>query len=304
MTENRTITLLQEESGEENPSSIELTHYLDNVNAFFGFSENPFNNTPDPSFFFMSRQHREALLSMNFGIYQRRGFIVVTGEVGCGKTTLCRRFFTQLSPEIKTAIILNSRISGTHLLCSVVHDFGIPYKGKVKRGLYEALSSFLLEGIQHNQNACLIIDEAQALNLKVLEEIRLVSNFETSKQKLIQIVLMGQPELRETLERPSLRQLRQRIGVYVHLKGLDLPETRDYVLHRLNVVSQGASTINFDFDVIKQIHGMTRGIPRLINTACDRVLMAAYKEQTKEITMAVAGQAFEEIAFVCTDTQG
>lgn len=300
MTETHNV-IPQQESSLDSLAGFQSDIFQQSFNSFFGFSENPFSNTPDPSFFFMSRFHQEALLSMNFGVYQRRGFIVVTGEVGAGKTTLCRRFLAQLSPEIKTAVILNSRVSGTHLLSSVIQDFGISSKWKGKRGLYESLAAFLLEGIQQHQNACLIIDEAQCLNLKVLEEIRLLSNLETSKQKLIQIVLLGQPEFREILKRPSLRQLRQRVGVSIHLKGLDLVEARDYIFHRLGHVSCGPCQIAFDAEVLERIHQMTRGIPRLINTACDRILMSAYTKQTKEINMEVAREAFDEVSFMCME---
>jgi len=302
VTEIQTIAVPQARLG--SGSQYHSENYLDCFNRFFGFSESPFNNTPDPNFFFMSQHHHEALTSLNFGIYQRRGFLVLTGEVGAGKTTLCRQFLAQLSPEIKTAVILNSRVSGTHLLSSVVQDFGIIPRGKGRRGLYEALAAFLLDGINRNQNACLIIDEAQCLNLRVLEEIRLLSNLETSKQKLIQIVLMGQPELRDLLKKPSLRQLRQRIGVYVHLRGFTPNETRDYILHRLSCVSRGESKIAISTDVFERIHEATRGTPRLINTACDRILMAAYAHQTSHITLDVARDAFEEISFICAQEKG
>ena len=277
----------------------ETENFLLLFNAFFGFSEQPFNNTPDPHFFFTSRRHCEALLSISFGVKQRRGFIVVTGEVGSGKTTLCRQFLHQLSPEIKTAVILNPKISGTHLLGSVIHDFGIECRGRTKRDYFEALNKFLIDGLGHEQNACLIIDEAQGLNVRLLEEIRLLSNLETSKQKLLQIVLLGQPELRDLLKKTSLRQLRQRIGVYAHLQGLDLEETQSYIHHRLTQAGSSPEQIWFAPQVVAKIHEVTRGIPRLVNTVCDRVLMAAYSQQTKEITSDVATCAFEELAFIC-----
>ncbi len=277
----------------------ETARYASHFNSFFGLKENPFGNTPDPGLFYMSRNHREALMSLYFGVEQRRGFIVVTGEIGAGKTTLCRHFLHNISREIKTAVILNPKISTTHLLSSVVQDFGIPNQGKTRRGIYEGLSRFLVEGIQKNQNACIIIDEAQCLPVRVLEEIRLLSNLETSKQKLIQIILVGQPELRDLLARPQLMQLRQRIGVYVHLDGLNPDESREYIRYRLHQASAREPRIFFDAEVLRQIHALTRGIPRLINAVCDRILMSAFARQTSEVTMDVAGSAFEELAFIC-----
>lgn len=268
-------------------------------NSFFGFHENPFNNTPDPQFFFKSRQHREALVNLLFGVEQRRGFIVLTGEIGAGKTTLCRHFLNELSRDIKTAVILNSKISSIHLLTAVAHDFGIDVKRHTKKKIYESMSQFLLEGIEHNQNACLVIDEAQGLTVKLLEEIRLLSNLETAKQKLIQIVLMGQPELKDLLMKPSLTQLRQRIGVFVHLRGLDLDDASDYIRHRLQYAGRGVCTVSFSQEVLIRIHQMTRGIPRLINTVCDKILMAAFAAQTREISLDIAESAFEEAAFMC-----
>lgn len=294
------IAALPQDSVEAKSSYASLSQdYNLSFNSFFEFAENPFSNTPDPNFFYMSRQHREVLLSMIFGVQQRRGFIVVTGEIGAGKTTLCRRFLQQLAPEIKTAVILNPKISSTHLLSSVVRDFGIPDCGKTKRGIYEGLSQFLLDGIQHSQNACLIVDEAQSLNLKVLEEIRLLSNLETSKQKLMQIILIGQPELKEILMRGSLKQIRQRLGVHVHLNGLNLEETVHYIQQRLNCAGGGNCRVSFNLDVVHAVHKMSQGIPRLINTICDRVLIAAYARQTYEITLEVAQSAFEELVFIC-----
>ena len=180
-------------------------------------------------------------------------------------------------------------------------DFGIECKGKTKKNYFDALNEFLLAGLENNQNACLIIDEAQCLNAKVLEEIRLLTNLETSKQKLLQIVLTGQPELKDLLLKPSLIQLRQRVGVSVHLRGFDLSETRDYIYHRLHFVKEeNSEPVIFGDAAIAKIHEMTQGVPRLINTVCERVLMAAYSQHTREITYDVARSAFEEMAFVCS----
>jgi general secretion pathway protein A len=268
-------------------------------NSFFNFSESPFNNTPDPHFFFNSQQHRETLVNLIFGIENRRGFLVVTGEIGGGKTTICRQVLHQLPETTKTAVILNPNISPTHLMATIVDEFGIEPGGKTKRHYYEALNRFLLEGLTQGRNACIIIDEAQCLSPKVLDEIRLLSNLETSQKKLLQIVLMGQPELRELLQKPSLTQLRQRIGVHCHLRPLSQEDTKNYIEHRLSQVDQGNCELTFDPDVLQKIYDITRGIPRLINALCDRILMSAYAGQTKVINEDVANSAFEETAFVC-----
>jgi len=271
---------------------------------FFGFHENPFNNTPDPHFFFMSHQHQEILTNMIFGIERRRGFAVITGEIGAGKTTIARQLLHRLPATTKTAVILNPNLSAAHLLATIVRDFGVECHGKTKRHYFDALNTFLLNGLEQNQNACLIIDEAQCLNTKVLDEIRMLSNLETSQQKLLQIILMGQPELRGMLERPSLTQLRQRVGVFCHLKALNLDETRDYICYRIERVKKGEGRIDFDYEVIEKIYEMSKGIPRLINSLCDRILMSAFSQQTKHITWAIAANAFEETAFICAQTTG
>lgn len=300
MAEIQTVRI-EEPSFEVSEIDIfDSVNYLQLFNDFFGFKEHPFTNTPDPDFFYMSHQHHEALMSMMFGVQQRRGFIVVTGEVGSGKTTLCRKFLRQINPEIKTAVILNPKVSGLHLLTSIIHDFGIPFQGKSKKDIFEALNKFLLDGMPKNQNACLIIDEAQCLSPKVIEEIRLLSNLETSKRKLLQIVLMGQPELRDVLKKPNLRQLRQRIGVYVHLKGFDLFQTGEYIRHRLGLANQGSATLEFDSELVSHIYKCSGGSPRLVNTICDRILMAAFIRKVRnKIDMAVAQEAFDEINFIC-----
>jgi len=300
MPDNSLGEISKEAVVQDHDPTFSIEEYTDQFNAFFGFREMPFNNTPNPNLFYMSENHREALTSMLFGVKQRRGFIVVTGEIGAGKTTLCRRFLGNLSSEIKTAVILNPNLSGTHLLASIVQDFDIPCRGKSKKDYFDALNHFLLEGLEQGQNAVLIIDEAQRLSAKVLEEVRLLSNLETSKQKLLQIVLMGQPELKDILLRPDLTQLRQRVGVLYHLKGLSLSGTRSYIEHRLECVREGVHPVVFDNFVIGKIHLATRGIPRLINALSDRILMSAYAQHTRLITWEVSQAAFEEMDLVCS----
>ncbi len=286
-----------EEKSENAVPAFEQYTFL--FNSFFGFRESPFNNTPDSQFFYMGRRHREILMNMIFGIQMRRGFIVVTGEIGAGKSTLCRQFLQDIPAEIKTAVVLNPNMSGTHLLGHIVKDFGIQCKGNTKQEYFEALNAFLLEGIAHQQNACLVIDEAQCLGVRLLEEIRLLTNLETGKQKLLQIILMGQPELRDILAKPELTQLRQRIGVFCQLQGMSLDEMKDYALHRLHHASESLCQLSFEEAIWPRIHQISRGIPRLINSLCDRILMAAFAQQTKEISMELAAPAFEEMAFIC-----
>ncbi len=276
-----------------------IREYAERRNAFFGFREEPFRNTPDPDFFFMSAGHREALYSLLFGIQERHGFLVIAGEIGAGKTTLSRLLLRHLPPEIKTAFVLNPKMPPSALLSGIVRDFGIQEKGRSKTACFAALERFLVEGAGTKQNAVLVIDEAQGLDLRLLEELRMLSNLETVKQKLLQIVLIGQPELKEKLSRPSLEQLRQRVGLFLQLRAMELGETRDYIFHRLRCASGGQLGLSLDDDLLKNIHGLSRGIPRLINSLCDRILMAAYFAGTPHLSVDVAGQALEEMDFVC-----
>jgi len=299
VSQDTVMQLIENPAPSSEKLSSQTTDFTNQFHSFFGFKEVPFNNTPDPNFFYTSKPHQEALMSMLFGVEQRKGFVVLTGEIGAGKSTLCRKFIVQVPGGIKTAVILNPNLSGTHLLASIVRDFGIECKGKTKRHYFDALNRFLIEGLDQNRNACLIVDEAQCLSVRVLEEIRLLCNLETSKRKLLQIILMGQPELRDLLKRPQLTQLRQRVGVYVHLRGLDPEETREYILHRLAHSTGGNSEIELDSIVIEKIHETTRGIPRLINALCDRIMMSAFSANTRHITWEVSRNAFEEMAFIC-----
>jgi general secretion pathway protein A len=236
---------------------------------------------------------------MLFGVQERRGFIVLTGEIGSGKTTVCRQFLSQLGQEVKTAVILNPNLSSLDLMAAIVKDFGIKPSGINKKDYFDDLNTTLLEWAHRGQNACLVIDESQCLSTRVLEEIRLLTNLETAKQKLLQIVLIGQPELRDIIRRPELTQLRQRIGVSFHLSGLNPQETKDYVYHRLQCVQEKKMELHFTESVLESIYLTTRGIPRLINSLCDRILMSAYAKGTQQIDWEIAQPAVEEIAFIC-----
>src|SRR3989338_2830348 len=202
----------------------------------FGLQELPFNVTPDPRFIFFSRNHLDAFSALLYGIESRKGFVLITGEIGAGKTTLCRAVLDKLKGHAHTAIVLNPCLSELLLLRTITEDLGISIRARNKKDCFDSLNRFVLEEFHKGFNSVLIIDEAQDLTPKALEQVRLLSNLETNREKLLQIVLVGQPELRETLNQPSLAQLRQRIGVRFHLKALDLNETEEYIVHRLTVV--------------------------------------------------------------------
>lgn len=299
MTFNGISEPAQQTNTDALPSGAYPAENLQNlVHSFFGFKEDPFNNTPDPDFFYMSDGHREALLNMLFGVYQRKGFIVVSGEIGAGKTTLCRHLLRQLPASCKTAVVFNPEVSTTCLLASIVKDFGIKCSRRTKGDYFQALDRFLIEGLPAKQNACIIIDEAQWLNPRALEQLRLLTNLETTKQKLLQIILIGQPELKDLLKHKDLVQVRQRIGVYSHLNGLTFEETKSYIRHRLEKASVQEPSVSFDDEIIAHIHGLSRGIPRLINILCDRAILAGFTKETRQITIELK-DAVDEMAFVC-----
>ena len=250
---------------------------------FYGLKEKPFNLTPDPRFFFLSENHRGAFEHLLYGIKEREGFILITGEVGAGKTTLCRALLNKIeSHSTVSALILNPMFSGQELLQCILGDFGIQSKAASKKELLDELNQFLLNQQAANRNSILIIDEAQNLPLPVLEEIRILSNLETEKEKLLQIILMGQIELKEKLSLPRLRQLNQRISIRYHLEPLGREEVPRYIQHRLTVAGSSGD-IHFTPGALREIYRYSQGIPRLINLASDRALLAGYAEQSREI---------------------
>jgi general secretion pathway protein A len=261
---------------------------------FYGFREPPFNITPDPRFLFFSDRHREAYNHILFGIRERKGFIQITGEVGAGKTTLCRALLEELGPGYVTALILNPCLNPTQLLRSILTELGLE-PGKADRATCLAmLNRFLLDQLAAGNDVVLLIDEAQDLSPELLEQVRLLSNLETDQRKLLQIVLLGQPELREKLNDRSLRQLRQRITVRYHLTPLSRPEIERYIQHRLQVVGANGRPA-FTSWAIRSIFRYSGGIPRLVNAVCDKALLAGFVEGRDLLTWWQVRRAIREL---------
>jgi general secretion pathway protein A len=251
--------------------------------AFYGFKEKPFTLTPDPRYFYPSRAHREALDHLLYGIREREGFIVITGDVGTGKTTLCRAILMQLEEGTTTAVILNPILSEEELLRAILRDFGLTGAGRTKNELVAELNQYLIQTIVAGRRAVLIIDEAQNLSHELLEQIRLLSNLETERDKLIQIILVGQLGLLKDLASPELKQLNQRVSVRYRLKPLTYQETCQYIYHRL-MVAGGTTGVSFSTGALRAIYNFSQGIPRLINLSADRALLQGYSDQAREIT--------------------
>jgi general secretion pathway protein A len=266
--------------------------YLD----FFQLKEFPFNVTPDPRFLFFSDRHREAFDSLLYGVEHRKGFIVLTGEVGCGKTTVCRSVLNNLPGTVHSALILNPSLTAAQLIRAILLDLNIEPKSGDKLVHIAQLNRFLLQCLEKGENAVVIIDESQNLDPQLMEQVRMLSNLETDQHKLMQIVLAGQPELKERLARPELRQLRQRVMVHCDLAPLSLTETARYIQHRLNVSGSPDSIAMFDSVSIQKIHANSHGIPRQINTLCDRALLAAYVQRDTQVAARHVVRALTELS--------
>ncbi len=264
---------------------------------FFQLNEFPFNVTPDPRFLYFSERHREAYDSLLYGIEHRKGFVVLTGEVGCGKTTICRSVLNRLPTNTHSALILNPSLTPAQLIRSILLDLDIEPKGRDKLVHIAQLNRFLLNCLDVGENVCIIIDESQNLDSLLMEQVRMLSNLETDQHKLMQIILSGQPELKERLAQPELRQLRQRVMVHCDLNPLSAIETALYIQHRLNVAGAN-DRIYFDRAAVELIHGRAAGIPRQINTICDRSLLAAYIRRDLQTTAADVQNALKELASV------
>jgi general secretion pathway protein A len=261
--------------------------YLD----FYGLKEKPFNATPDPKFLYLTPGHREALAQLTYGVQEQKGFLVLTGEVGTGKTTLLQALLQKVDSNTSVAFVFNSKLSFDEILEYALHDYGI---GKTEGSRVQrmvALNNYLIERRRAGQNTVLILDEAQNLDLQALEQIRLLSNFETTSEKLVQIVLAGQPELRRRLALPELRQLRQRIALRCTIQPMTPDETRGYIAERLRAA--GGSPRLFTADAVQMIITSSRGVPRVVNILCDHCLLAGYANDARHIDAAIARLAIE-----------
>ena len=261
---------------------------------YFGLAEDPFSIAPDPRYLFLSDKHREALAHLIYGVGNQGGFVVLTGEVGTGKTTICRCLLKQIPDNANVAYIINPKQSINQLLQSICNDLGIDFeKGTTSKDLIDDLNKYLLGAHAKGQNTILIIDEAQNLSIEILEQLRLLTNLETNEKKLLQLVLLGQPELSELLGRREMRQLAQRVTARFHLTPLSKNEVTQYIEHRLSVA--GCRNELFRGAAIKTVYKHSRGIPRLINQICDRALLGVYATNENQVTRKIANKASKEI---------
>ena len=262
---------------------------------YYGLKELPFNITPDPHFLFLSPVHQEAIQHLRYGISEKKGFIVLTGEVGCGKTTLCRYLLNEIEGKpIETALILNPTLPETQLIQAILRELGVEDPKGSRQELIDQLNAHLLKLIGEGKDIVLIIDESQNMSFQALEHIRLLSNLETNTQKLLQIILIGQPELKEKLQHKSLRQLRQRILVHYDLRPLTQDETQQYVQFRL-IMAGANGRPNFTKAAMKKIFKQTQGIPRLINNLCDKAILSAFVKSRDTVTWWDVRRASKEI---------
>jgi general secretion pathway protein A len=262
-------------------------------NEFYNFKENPFNLTPNSRFFFASEKHTTALDSLIYAINQRKGFVVITGEIGSGKTTVCRTLLSKLDRHTHVALVTNTHLSSKDLLMTVMDDLGIEFKSSSKAGLLSQLNTYLIDQLKLDNNVVLIVDEAQNLKPSVLEEIRMLSNLETETEKLIQIILLGQPELKQKLALSRLEQLRQRVSVYFHLSPLSAKETAEYVLHRLKVASSSDRKYMTD-GAMDMVFRFSQGVPRLINQICDSAFLTGFVDECQVINEAIMKEVIDE----------
>ena len=263
--------------------------------AYFGLTERPFSLAPDPRYLYLSDAHREALAHLLYGLGEGGSFVQLTGEVGTGKTTVCRALLEQLPPEVDVAMIFNPRLTSVELLAAVCDELRVSYPAGTTstKVLVDALSQALLDAHARGRRTVLIIDEAQNLSVRVLEEIRLLTNLETTKEKLLQVILIGQPELAEHLSRRNLRQLAQRVTARYHLRSFTEEESQKYVIHRMEIAGQRQPI--FTKQAVRAAHRLSRGTPRLLNTICDRALLGAYATGQTKVKEAVVRRAAKEV---------
>jgi len=261
---------------------------------YFDLADAPFSIAPDPRYLFLSEKHREALAHLLYGVGDQGGFVLLTGEVGTGKTTLCRSLLQQIPAQTDVAYIINPRQSINQLLQSICDELHIEYQpGRTSRDLVDDLNRFLLRAHAAGRNTLLIIDEAQNLGVEVLEQLRLLTNLETNEKKLLQLVLLGQPELSELLAKPQLRQLAQRVTARFHLGPLSKAEVAQYIAHRLSVA--GCAKTLFSEAAVTAVYRSSRGIPRLINQLCDRSLLGVYATNGDTVTRSIAKTSSREV---------
>ena len=261
---------------------------------FFNFKEKPFKLVPNPAYLYLSKNHEETLAHLNYALAEGDGFVEITGEVGTGKTTLCRAFLESLDPNTTAAYIFNPRLSPRQLIRAINDELGIKYDAEDTKDLIDKLNAFLIRKKTRREKVILLIDEAQNLSRKVLEQLRLLSNLETNQEKLLQIILVGQPELGEILDAHELRQLSQRITLRYNLYPLDHKETAAYIRYRINIAAQNAE-IKFSRSALRQIYKYSRGIPRVINIVCDRSLLTAFGRNRHIITGSIVRDTIKEL---------
>jgi len=264
--------------------------------AYFGLKDNPFNLAPEPRYLFLSEYHRAALNCLIYGIKEKKGFVLVTGGIGTGKTTICRSLLNSLDDSVETALIFNTAISDLDLLETMIGEYGISVaSGQRSKKIYiDALNEFLLQKFAAGKNVVLLIDEAQNLSYGVLEQVRMLSNLETEREKLIQIILIGQPELNNSLMLPALRQLNERITVRHDLQPLSPQDVRNYIEYRLKIAG-GPGSISFTAGALRHIYSFTEGIPRRINALCDRALLIAYTKNSSKIDRKTVKLAAQDV---------
>lgn len=270
--------------------------------SFFGLETKPFELVPNPRFLFLSQSHRKALSYLRYGLQERAGFILLTGEVGSGKTTIIRDLIGSLGGEARLALVFNTRVSPEQLIAIINEEFGLPVDGKDKVALLRDLNDFLIAEHARGGQPMVIIDEAQNLSAEALEEVRLLSNLEADSFKLLQIILVGQPELKGIIAQESLRQLRQRISINCHIEPLSRDEAQDYVYHRLETAGN-REAVNFYPGTFDSLYNYSQGIPRLINVFCDFLLLAAFVEETRDLTLELVEEVIGDVAWETAPAQ-